>query len=247
MALGEAFDVGFVNHGLVPRGARLPVVAPGEGGIDDRRERRFRGVVAIVEREVAIGMSHPVAEHLVAPLDDAADGLGVRIEDDLVVVEAVPLVRSVRAKHPVAVELPRADVGEIHVPNEVGVLLEPDAVCLDSRSRVVEETEVHGGGVFGEQGEVRAHPVPGRSERVGLAGQGTNALHGRTVPKRQASANLPVRRRAADAIPRNEKSGLRRFSGLRTRDEPEPAKFLAREANVRSIRAGMHAASRCAA
>ena len=54
MQLREALDVHLVDDRLVPRRARRPVVAPGERRIDDRRQRRERRVVALVERQVGV-------------------------------------------------------------------------------------------------------------------------------------------------------------------------------------------------
>ena len=66
--LGEALDVQLVDHRLVPGGARRPVVAPGEGRVDHRRQRGEGGAVAVVEREVGLRVAELVAEQLVGPL-----------------------------------------------------------------------------------------------------------------------------------------------------------------------------------
>ena len=85
--LGEALDVHLVDDGLVPRRARRLVVAPGERGIDDGRQRREGGVVAGVHGEVGERVADPVAEHRVVPDDPAPDRFRVRIDDDLMGVE----------------------------------------------------------------------------------------------------------------------------------------------------------------
>ncbi len=55
---GESFrktlDVQFINQGLMPRRARRGVVAPGEGLIDDHRQRREGRAVAVVQREILL-------------------------------------------------------------------------------------------------------------------------------------------------------------------------------------------------
>ena len=107
VVLGEALDVQLVDDRLVPGGPRRPVVAPGEGRIDDRRQRGIRGTVAVVEGEVGLRVVELVAEQLVGPAHVAADQLGVRVEHDLVGVEPVPLGRIERPVKPVAIKLAR--------------------------------------------------------------------------------------------------------------------------------------------
>ena len=67
MELGEALDVQFVDDRLVRRRSRRPVVSPGEGRIDDGGQRGRGGVVALVERQVLVGVADVVTEHLVPP------------------------------------------------------------------------------------------------------------------------------------------------------------------------------------
>ena len=54
MQLGEALDVHLVDQRLVPGDQRRPVVAPGEGLVENRGQRRELGVVAIVERQIGL-------------------------------------------------------------------------------------------------------------------------------------------------------------------------------------------------
>ena len=55
VALGEALDVQLVDERLVPGGTQAPVVAPGEGGVDDRGEGSEGRAIALVEGQVAAG------------------------------------------------------------------------------------------------------------------------------------------------------------------------------------------------
>ena len=111
-------------------------------------------------------MADLVAVDGVVPPDRSADRPRVRIEEELVRIEAMPLPRLVRSVHAVAVEAARPDVGEVGVPQEVGPVRERDALGLDGVVRPVEEAEVDAGRVLGEQGEVDALAVPRGALRV---------------------------------------------------------------------------------
>src|SRR3546814_13606312 len=71
--------------------------------------------------------------------------------------------------HAVAVVLPRANVGQVAVPDLVRVLRQGDALEL-AAAGAVEETELDLLGMGGEEGEGHARAVPGGPERIGVAG-----------------------------------------------------------------------------
>src|SRR5581483_8755086 len=99
----------------------------------------------------------------------------VRIEEELRAVEAVPRARVVRPVDPKAVPPSRARLGQIAMPHLVGALLERDARPLVVAVRPVEEAELDAGRALGEEREVDARAVPGRAERIGLAGPDPHA------------------------------------------------------------------------
>ena len=113
MQLRESLDVHFINDRLVRRDLWAAVVAPGKGFVEHGPQRRELGVVALVEREVGLGIVQLVAEHLVGPARLASDRLGVRIEEDLVRIEPMPFGRLVRSVNAVTVDLPRQHVRQI--------------------------------------------------------------------------------------------------------------------------------------
>ena len=94
------------------------------------------------------------------------DLLGVGIEEELVGVEAVPGRGLVGAVHPVAVDRAGPRVRQIAVPDLVGVFRQLDALEFALAS-LIEQAELHLGGVGREQGEVDAEPVPCRAKRIG--------------------------------------------------------------------------------
>ena len=114
-------------------------------------------------------MADGVAEHRVGPLlDRPGHRFGVGIDQQLVGVEAVALAGTVGPVHAVAVELARADVGQVTVPDEVGSLAQRDALRFEGIVRLLEQAEVHGLGVLGEDREVHALAVPRGPLRIGV-------------------------------------------------------------------------------
>ena len=76
----------------------------------------------------------------------------------------------VRAVHAEAVVLSRAYVGQVAVPHLIRVLVDLNLRALDRVIFFVEETELDGGCVLREEGEVDTFAVPRRTEWVGLSG-----------------------------------------------------------------------------
>src|SRR5687768_5502818 len=75
--------------------------------------------------------------------------------------------RAVDAK---AISLPRADLRQIAVPAERGVLGEIDARLARARAVAVEQAELDTRRGLREERKIGAEPVPRRAERIGLAG-----------------------------------------------------------------------------
>ena len=110
MEFREASHVHLVDDGIVPGRSGRAVVAPGECRIDHGRQRRECGVVARIEREIAIGMADFIPEHLVGPPECARYRLRVWIQNNLVRVETMARGRIIRSVYPITVELVRACV-----------------------------------------------------------------------------------------------------------------------------------------
>ena len=159
--LGEALDVRLVDQALVVRDVQRAVTGPVEERVHHHAEHHpGRGVLVVAGALVA----EVVAEEGLVPLDGAVGGLGVRVQQQLVRVAAHAGVRVERAVHPVAVPLARIHLGQVGVP-DVGVhlgQLNPRLVAIR-----VEQAQLDALCHLAEQGEVRAPPVVGRTERVG--------------------------------------------------------------------------------
>jgi len=118
----EAFDVRLVDDGLFPGDLWPAVVAPFEGGLDDGAERRIRRAILLVERQIGVGVVDLVAIEAIVPAQRPPEGKRVRIEHDLVGVEAVSLSGIVGTIDAVAIELSGAHVGQIGMPDGAGTL-----------------------------------------------------------------------------------------------------------------------------
>ncbi len=226
MQPGEALDVHLVDQHLAPGHSGRPIVAPGEGLVQHGGQRREAGVVALVERQIGLRVAHAVAPHFVAPARLPGDGLGVGIEQDLVLVEAVAFGRLVGAVHAIAVNLPRQHVGQIGVPDHVGLLGDLNAVRFALAVGRLEQAQLDARGMLRVQGEVRPAAVPGGAQRIGparpdsqfrrrflvaychtpLTGKFTSSIHPSTArrenfPTRRPRRVVARRRRAARSPP----------------------------------------------
>ena len=120
--------------------------------------------VALVEGEVVTRL-HLVAEHGRIPGQVADVDAGVGVEQQLVRIEAVTLLRLVGPVDAEAVELSGLHVREIAVEHLIGIFGKLDPVRLLGAGRV-EEAQLDLGGVGREQGEIGAPTVPERSARM---------------------------------------------------------------------------------
>ncbi len=181
------------SHATSGCAARFVVAPDGER---HHRLRHQRGVVAAVERQV-----RPGAVELKAVVQIAGDQLsrdlpGIGIEQQLVGIEAVPLVGLVRPVDAIAVVLPCGDVGEMPVPHVAGSLRQRDAREL-AAVRAVEQAQLDLFGVRGEQREVGPATVDGRAQRMRRAGREPHA----SAPAPDRSPPAAERSGAARAPP----------------------------------------------
>ena len=161
---GEALDVDLVDHAVVERHARRPVVRPVEVRADDHRLGHERRAVGVVER--ALGVLEAVGEERLVPAHLAVDRHGVRVEQQLRRVAAHAAGRVVRPVDAVAVALPGPDVGRVAVPDPRGHLGQRRARL---RAVGVEQAQLDELGRLGEDREVGADAVVARAERERLS------------------------------------------------------------------------------
>src|SRR5688572_26142071 len=99
------------------------------------------------------------------PPGRAADDFRVRIEHELVRIEAVARVRRIGPVHAVAIELPGVHVRQIPVPDHVRLLLQRNRQRFDLGVDRIEQAELDSRRMLGEHREVHADTVPGRAKR----------------------------------------------------------------------------------
>src|SRR5262245_42378495 len=114
-------------------------------------------------------MSYCVAEQCIAPANGSCDGFSVRVQEQLVRIEAVPVFWCVRTVYSIAVELPWVCVRQIHMPNMVGLLRQGNPIDFFILIRAIKEAELDARGIFGEEGEVDSIPIPGGTEGIRLS------------------------------------------------------------------------------
>ena len=147
---GQALDVGLVDDGVVVLVGRRVVVAPVEVGGDHHGVHGVRGrvlgvalgrVLEIVAVQRGVVGGHP------------GDRLGVRVQQQLAGIAALPIGGIEGAVHAVAVPLPGLHRWQVDVPH-VGVHLGHLDAAL--RAVLVEQAQFDAISGFGEEGEIGA-------------------------------------------------------------------------------------------
>jgi hypothetical protein len=165
MQLRIAAHMHFIDDRALPRSARGPVVAPGEGWVDDPAARHEGGAVSLVEGQI-IATFLAVAEHRGVPVEATEDRLRIRVEQQLVRVEAMAVSRIVRPVHTVPVEATRAGVRQKSVPDLIGELRQFDALDL-ALAALVKQAQLDLGRSGGKQREIDPKSSPGSAKWEG--------------------------------------------------------------------------------
>src|SRR5262245_51144597 len=167
--LGEAFDVGLVDNGVLPGDSGSALLSPGERLVHYDAFGHAAGIVSAVERQVGACAAGAVTEMSIAPGQTPADPFGIGIDQKLVRIEAKAALRLIRAVDPIAVELPRRHVVEITVPDVFGALRQLDALDL-ATAVAVEQAKHHLFSIRRKQRKIRAPPIPAGAKRVRQTG-----------------------------------------------------------------------------
>ncbi len=97
------------------------------------------------------------------PAQRTAHSFGIRIEQHLIGVEAVPMQGLEGTVHPVPVELSRHQIGEVAVPDRTGPVRQHRSEGWLLSVRTVEQTQLHPAGMVAVQGKIDAQAVPSRT------------------------------------------------------------------------------------
>ena len=103
MPHGEPADVNLVNNAFMPGSSGRSVFTPGEGGIHHATLGHAQRAIAAVEGEVSTGVTDAISKMGVAPVKCAVNLLGIRIEQQLVMVEAQATIRLIGPVDAIAV------------------------------------------------------------------------------------------------------------------------------------------------
>src|ERR1700675_1662595 len=102
VAHGESLDMELIDQGIVPRNLEWCIRFPGESGVDHPVLGHSHGIIAPVKRQVLLPVPDPVSEMGVSPPDGSLKLLAIGVEQELVVIKTMALLRSVGAIHPVS-------------------------------------------------------------------------------------------------------------------------------------------------
>src|SRR5215470_14397320 len=91
MLYRDAAHMQFENDCFFPRDLRPAILPPGECGLDDPALWDVTRIVAPVKGQILPETADPVAEDSVAPAQPPLEGFGVRVEQQLVGIETVPV------------------------------------------------------------------------------------------------------------------------------------------------------------
>src|SRR5262245_58306067 len=111
--------MGFINHGLRPRYSQWMVVTPSESRLDDGSQRCKRRAIPRIETQGVFGTAR-VSVNGIVPLQVTADCLRIRIEENLMRIESMSLVRRVRSVNAISIQLTGLRIGQIAVPDLIG-------------------------------------------------------------------------------------------------------------------------------
>src|SRR5690606_36295836 len=141
-----ALDVRLIDDCVLPVRPRTLVVSPRGGNIHHEALRHDESGVASIHGEIGPRAAYAIAECRVVPSDLPVQCSRVWIQKQLVRIETMTFVRRVRSMYTVAVELPRAHVRKVPMPDLVGIFGQFDALEL-APSRPVEQAQLDLGGV----------------------------------------------------------------------------------------------------
>ena len=160
---GEAFDMQFVQHGLVGRDGGGAVVAPVEVVVHHHTFGHVGGVVGGVSAIVL----QVVAQVLRAGAQRTLYGLGIGVEQQFGCIAAVTRLGQIGAVDAVAVQGARDAALQVAMPDAIGAGQRDTGLLLLTIGR--EQAQLHPLGHTGVQRKLRAGAVPGGAQGPGVS------------------------------------------------------------------------------
>src|SRR5688572_13688162 len=148
-----------VDDRVVKRNAAAAALArPVEVWIDHCALGHEWSAIAFVECEIVAGLQLVAEERRIPPqLADVRES--IRVEQELVWIEAVPCGRFIGTVDSIAIRRSRLNVGDVAVPDLVRVLRKLNSVCL-AFTASIEDADFNLRGICGEKREIDSFAVP---------------------------------------------------------------------------------------
>src|ERR1700720_1396382 len=162
---GDAAHLHLDYDRFFPWGLGTPILAPGESGFDHPALGDVARIIAPVKRQVLPRAPKLRTEDRVGPAKPALQRLGVRIDQQLVRIEPMPVRRIKGSVNTVAVKQVRPSVRQVGVPDLVGIFRKHDARLLLA-ARAVEQAQLDFFGMRRKNRKVHPLTVPSGPERV---------------------------------------------------------------------------------
>src|ERR1700737_2429846 len=164
---GDAADLHLDYDRFFPWGLGAPVLAPGESGFDHPALGDVARIIAPVERQVLPRTPKSITEDRVGPAKSPLQCLGVRIDQQLVRIEPMPVRRIKGSVNTIPVKQVRASVRQVGVPDLVGIFRKHDARLLMAAG-AIEQAQLDFFGMRRKNRKVYTLTVPSGPERVGM-------------------------------------------------------------------------------
>lgn len=182
--LCEALDMGFIDNRIGPGDLRTAIIAPIDLiGIHDPAFGHESRAVEIVEGQILVRIVEMIAEHFGRPPDIAHQFAGIRIEQQLVMIEAMAVLGLERSMDTEAVEGARLQARYKPVPDFIGVIRQIHPGDLNAAAGIV-EAQLDAIGVGGKQGKINPFARVAGTQPLPLAGKnfevGRLDVHGRS-------------------------------------------------------------------
>src|SRR5215210_6762969 len=107
--------MGLVDDRVLPGNLQSSIVPPGKSRVYNNRLQHRFGVIAGIYFIMA-GSADAVAEMCIRPFETPRQSLGIRVNQQLIGIEAVTVLRLVGPMNTIAIELTRRDVAQIAMP-----------------------------------------------------------------------------------------------------------------------------------
>ena len=171
-----AANMHFINNAFVKTVGRTLFAFPIKNAVHHHRFRHVRGAVQIVKRQILVGAVRIVAEYRLVADKSAGKLATIGVKQQFVVVETIPLFRTIGAVNAVTVYLPGFYPRHINMPDIVVVAVDEDARNFFG-AVFVKQTQFHLFGMGGKKRKIYPLAVIMRAERIGFSRLCFNVIH----------------------------------------------------------------------